>query len=72
MNGFDPESLRSVPGVSDVLREWGEVVVSGSGPLLSHIAAALAEKGVAPPDLRAEQTTLDDVFVAVTGRQIRH
>ena len=71
VNGFEPESLRSVLGVSDVLREDGEAVVSGSGPLLSHIATALAEKGIAPPDLRAEQTTLEDVFVAVTGRQIR-
>ena len=71
VNGFDPESLRSVPGVSKVAREQDEVVVSGSGPLLSHVAAALVERGIAPRDLRAEQTTLDDVFVAITGRHVR-
>ena len=34
VNGFDPESLRSVPGVSDVLREQGEVANSCQGRLL--------------------------------------
>ncbi len=63
--------LRDVPGVSAVERQNGSVVVTGSGPLLARVAAALAERGVVPADLRTEQATLEDAFLALTGKTIR-
>ena len=36
-NGFDPDWLRSVPGVSDVQRIGNEVVIAGSGPFLAGV-----------------------------------
>ena len=46
------------------------VVTGGSGVLLK-VAAALAQRGIAPADLRSEQASLEDVFLALTGREIR-
>jgi ABC-2 type transport system ATP-binding protein len=63
--------LRGVPGVSEVARQNGSVVVTGSGPLLARVASALGEKGQVPGDLHGEQATLEDVFLALTGKQIR-
>jgi ABC-2 type transport system ATP-binding protein len=63
--------LAVVAGVSQVSRQNGNVVVSGRGPLLVEVAAALAQRGQVPDDLRLEQATLEDVFLALTGKQIR-
>jgi ABC-2 type transport system ATP-binding protein len=63
--------LRDVPGVSQVERQNGSVVVSGQGGVLLGVASALAQRGIAPADLRSEQATLEDVFLALTGRKIR-
>jgi len=68
---FDPAWLDGVPGVASVAITGRQVTVEGSGPLLAHTAAALVAHGLAPLDLRAEQATLEDVFLALTGREIR-
>ena len=60
--------LRGVAGVSDVARQNGSVVVTGSGPLLARVVSLLAERDIVPADLRSEQATLEDVFLALTGR----
>ena len=70
-NGYDPEQLRDVSGVTDVEQRGKQVIVEGNGALLAHIATALAEKNVTPTDLRVEQADLEDVFLALTGRKIR-
>ncbi len=63
--------LAGLPGVSQVTRQNGNVIVSGRGPLLVGVASALAEHGLAPNDLHLEQATLEDVFLALTGKKIR-
>jgi hypothetical protein len=50
--------------------EKSEVVVHGNGALMAQVAAALAQRQLMPPDLRSEQANLEDVFLAVTGRQM--
>ena len=45
--------------------------VFGDGALLAHVATALAQQDLAPGDLRSVQATLEDVFLALTGREIR-
>jgi len=69
--GFDPSSLESLPGVSRVITEGNQVSVFGEGALLARVATALAQQDVIPDDLRSEQATLEDVFLALTGREIR-
>ena len=63
--------LESIAGVSDVQRQGRHVTVTGTGPVLALTAAALVERGILPADLRADRPTLEDAFIALTGRSIR-
>ena len=63
--------LNNVPGVSAVEHQNGSVIVTGSGPVLARVASALAERGIVPSDLRSQQATLEDAFLAMTGSEIR-
>ncbi|MCG8349273.1 MAG: ABC transporter ATP-binding protein [Chloroflexales bacterium] len=70
-NGFDPAFLADLPEISRVTREGAEVVVYGDDSLLARVVAALAQHNLSPRDLRTEQPTLEDVFLALTGRKIQ-
>jgi ABC-2 type transport system ATP-binding protein len=63
--------LEEIPQVSRVIRQGRRVEVEGNGPVLAMVAAALVDHGIIPADLRAEQPTLEDVFLSITGRTIR-
>jgi len=69
--GCDLGFLEAVDGVGAVGREGAEAVVQGRGPILALVVGALAEHGIHPPDLRTEQPSLEDVFLALTGKQPR-
>ncbi|WP_420628995.1 ABC transporter ATP-binding protein [Candidatus Leptofilum sp.] len=71
-NGYDPQQLHTVSGVTDVEQRGKQVIVQGNGALLAHVATALAQHNVTPTDLRVEQADLEDVFLALTGRSIRN
>lgn len=68
-NDWELSFLARVDGVSRVTREGGEAVVHGRGPILGRVASALIEHGIDPPDLRAEQPSLEDVFLTLTGKR---
>ena len=59
--------LRSVPGVTGFARDGRRIIVTGTGPLLAHVGAALVGRGLAPADLQVKRATLEDVFLAITG-----
>ena len=63
--------LQSVPNVSRVSRHGPRVEIEGNGPVLARVAAALAERGILPTDLRLEQPSLEDVFLSITGHTIQ-
>ena len=63
--------LEGVPGVSRVERQNGTVTVLGRGALLAQVASGLAGRGLIPTDLRSERASLEDVFLALTGKKIR-
>ena len=64
----DDGLLADLPQVTDVRREGDEVVVAGSADALAAVTAALVREGIFPERLRVEQATLEDAFVALTGR----
>lgn len=70
-NGFDPQELAQLPGVTQVVESDRAITVYGRGPLLIRVAVALDARHLYPDDLRTEQADLEDVFLALTGRQIR-
>jgi ABC-2 type transport system ATP-binding protein len=52
-----------------VTRSNGRIIVTGNEDLLVAIVTELAGRGLVPVDLHTEQATLDDVFLALAGRQ---
>ncbi|WP_336211916.1 ABC transporter ATP-binding protein [Nonomuraea sp. LPB2021202275-12-8] len=60
--------LKELPGVSSVIRTGNRVVVTGRGDFASAATAQLARHHVLVSDLRIDTRTLDDAFVALTGR----
>ena len=63
--------LSHLDGVERVTRRGDTVEVAGGGPLAVRVAAALAGRGVAPDDYRTRHPDLEDVFLALTGRDLR-
>lgn len=68
---FNATVLEAIQGVSRVTQKGKEVVVYGPSGLLAPIAAKLAEHNLSPSDLQAKRVTLEDVFLALTGKEIR-
>jgi ABC-2 type transport system ATP-binding protein len=54
--------------VSGVRRSGSQVVVTGTGGFAEAVTGALASDRVLVADLRIEQRTLDDAYLALTGR----
>ncbi|WBB95774.1 ABC transporter ATP-binding protein [Solwaraspora sp. WMMA2080] len=64
---LDLALLAELPQVTAVTIEGREVVVDGGAELFLAVAAALSRHGVTPRELRLQQATLDDAFLALTG-----
>ena len=66
-------ALAAIDGV-DAVRPDGErlvLVVSRTQPAIAGLFAALDERGLRLDDLRTHRPTLEDVFVSLTGKQLR-
>ena len=63
--------LRGLDGVTSVSSAEGRVVVTGWGDFATDVTAALARERVLVTDLRIDKRTLDDAFVALTGRSLQ-
>jgi len=72
-DGQDPRPvLADLPGVSQVERSGERTIVHGGGDhFAGNVINALEEAGINFNDFRTQQPTLDDVFLAMTGRAMR-
>ena len=69
---LDKAALRTAPGVTRVEQIGERVVVYGKGDrLVGGVVDALETGGVRFRDLRTEQPSLEDVFLALTGKEMR-
>ncbi|MEV0593318.1 ABC transporter ATP-binding protein [Nonomuraea cavernae] len=64
----DLVELGELPGVTGVSRTGNRVVVTGRGDFATAVTASLARHHILVSDLRIDKRTLDDAFVALTGR----
>ncbi|GAB2598105.1 ABC transporter ATP-binding protein [Kribbella endophytica] len=64
----DETVLTSLPAVKTVTVVNDRFVVSGNDDLLVAVVTELAARGLAPIDLHTEQTTLDDAFLLLAGK----
>ena len=65
---FDASLLTALPNVISVRREGSRVVVTGKGDALQTVTAVLARHQIVAEDLRIEQASLDDAYVALTRK----
>jgi ABC-2 type transport system ATP-binding protein len=65
---FDEADLAALPEVASVQRRGDQITVTGTGTVLSSVSALLAQRGIVPRQLRVDQASLEDAFVALTGR----
>jgi len=71
-DGQDLPDLTNLPVVSRVERSGERVIVYGQGGrFASQVVAALEDANVELLDLRTEQANLEDVFLRLTGRELR-
>ena len=61
--------LKGIPEVRQVTRHGERVEVQGSGTMVVQVCAKLAAHNIIPADVRVEQPTLEEVFLAITGRR---
>ncbi|MET9265965.1 ABC transporter ATP-binding protein [Amycolatopsis sp. NPDC004079] len=66
----DPRELAELPDVRKVERNGAQLVVTGGAGALQAVTSFLARADVVAGDLRVEQASLDDAFVALTGRKL--
>jgi ABC-2 type transport system ATP-binding protein len=62
---FNDEILLRLPEVTGLTHEDGQVQVTGSGDLLSAVAAVLARHQIVARQLRVHQSSLDDAVLAL-------
>jgi ABC-2 type transport system ATP-binding protein len=62
--------LTGLPEVHSVTRTGATVIVAGSGNLVHAVTSVLARKRIVANELRIEQVSLDDAFIALTGHKL--
>jgi ABC-2 type transport system ATP-binding protein len=67
---FDDALLTQLPEVGEVRWRGPQITVVGTGNLLHAVSSVLARNQIVAEELRVEQTSLDDAFVALTGRRL--
>ncbi len=65
---FDDRLLAGLPEVTSIIRRGDVVVVTGSGDVLNAVISVLARNQIVAEQLRVEQASLEDAFLALTGR----
>lgn len=69
---LDHSTLTVLEEVTSVDEAGGQLIVTGTGDLLFAVTTVLTRSQITAADLRLEQTSLDDAFVALTGRTIEN
>ncbi len=66
---FDDRLLSDLREVTSVTHEGSRVVVSGTGDLVNAVILTLSAAGISAHDVELDSSTLEDAFVALTGRR---
>src|SRR5215472_7479043 len=65
---LDDRLLTSLPDVTSIIRRGDVVVVTGNSNALNAVTSVLARHQIEAQQLRVEQASLEDAFLALTGR----
>jgi ABC-2 type transport system ATP-binding protein len=64
--------FRAIPDVDDVARNGDALTIRGRGDLVTNVIRCIAENRLTVSDFRTEASTLEDVFLRLTGHSIRN
>jgi ABC-2 type transport system ATP-binding protein len=67
----DLDWLEKLDVVNELTRDGDAVEVHGTGPVLALVASELVAHNIVPLDLRVDRPTVEDAFLALTGKGIR-
>jgi ABC-2 type transport system ATP-binding protein len=67
---IEDDWLTGLSEVTGVSHAHGETVVTGNSKALFSVVSMLASRDIVPTRFHVDQTTLDDAFVALTGRRL--
>jgi ABC-2 type transport system ATP-binding protein len=65
---FDDDLLTGLPDVTGVIHRGDAVTVTGNDNALNAVTSVLARNNIVAQQLRVEQASLEDAFVALTSR----
>jgi ABC-2 type transport system ATP-binding protein len=71
---LSPALEKALSAAGRVEKQGEQIIVHGSGngvPLVSQVVNLLGNQGIRFRDLRTEQPNLEDVFLSLTGREMR-
>ena len=68
---MDDSVFAGLPEVTGVTHQGDQIEVKGVGNVLHAVTTAMVNNQVVAQELRVEQATLDDAFLALTGRSIQ-
>ncbi|WP_342782068.1 ABC transporter ATP-binding protein [Trebonia kvetii] len=63
--------LEKLDVVESMARHGDAIEIRGTGPVLALVASELVARNIVPLDLRVERPTVEDAFLALTGRDVR-
>ena len=69
---LDDSLLTGLPEVTTVTHRGDTVIVTGTGDVALAVTSVLARNGIVAAQLRVEQASLEDAFVALTGHDGHH
>ncbi len=67
---IDEQALRQLPGVTELARAGERVTITGRKDFAADVTAELVRQRIIPADLRIEGRSLDNAYVALTGRSL--
>jgi ABC-2 type transport system ATP-binding protein len=67
---LDDRLLTGLPDVTSVIHRGDVVVVTGNSNALNAVTSVLARHQIQARQLRVEQASLEDAFLALTGRHV--
>jgi ABC-2 type transport system ATP-binding protein len=67
---LDPDELRALAEVESVTEDGGTLTVTGNDNVVYAVTAFLARRQIVAHELRVDTATLDDAFLALTGRKL--
>ena len=65
------DRLRTIPEVQSIAAQDGRFTIRGQGDLVTRVIDCISEHRMRVTDFRTERSTLEDVFLTVTGHSMR-